>query len=139
MSFIYALPDEIKSGKTTDVYFERTLQTLTGEGLDRVEVAAEVTISAIPEDYKWVVYAGSIEVLRLLEGKRVNVYSVPEATLLRPADYRGVRMPVMVVEGPYGEFALYETALLGFLAAASGIATKAARVKKAAEDKIVLS
>jgi len=139
MSFLYALPDEIKSGKTTDVYFERTLKVLSGENLDQVEVAAEVTISGLPTGYKWAVYAGLREVLRLLEGKRVNVYSIPEGTLVRPTDHRGVRVPVMVIEGPYGEFAIYETALLGFLAAASGVATKAARIKKAAGDRVVLS
>ncbi len=139
MRFIYALPEEIAEGKTTDVYFERTLKTLREEGLDRVEVAAEVTVSALPRDYKWFVFAGLADVLRLLEGKGVDVYAAPEGTVLRPTDYHGVRVPVVVVEGPYGEFAIYETALLGFLASASGIATKAARVKKAAGGKLVLS
>jgi len=139
MGFIYALPDDVRSGKTTDVYFERTLKVLKKEGLDRVEVHAEVTASAFPSGYSWAVYAGLREVLKLLEGKGVDVYSLPEGTLIRQNDARGFRIPVMAIEGPYGEFALYETALLGFLAAASGVATKAARVKKAAGDKIVLS
>lgn len=139
MAFIYALPEDVRSGRTTDVYFERTLKTLKGEGLDEIEVAAEVTISALPREYKWAIFAGLREVLRTLEGKRVNVYSIPEGVLVRPSDHRGVKLPVLVVEGPYAEFAVYETALLGFLAAASGVATKAARVKRAAGDKLVLS
>jgi len=137
--FLYALPEDVKNAKTTDVYFERTLKVLREEGLDRVEVHAEVTISALPSDYSWAVYAGLREVLKLLDGKNVDVYSLPEGTLVRPNDFRGYKIPVMAIEGPYGEFALYETALLGFLAAASGVATKAARVKKAAGSKLVLS
>mgnify|MGYP003694751595 CR=1 FL=1 len=38
--------------------------------------------------------------------------------------------PVVVVEGNYLDWAEYETALLGFLCQASGIATKAARCKR---------
>ncbi|MCS7104540.1 MAG: nicotinate phosphoribosyltransferase [Thermofilaceae archaeon] len=139
MTFIYATADEIKGGKTTDVYFLRTLETLKKEGLGGVEVYAEVTVSALPKGYKWAVYAGLREVLHLLEGKKVNVFSLHEGTLIKPSDYRGIRVPVMALEGPYEEFALHETALLGFLASASGVATKAARVKKAAGRKMVLS
>jgi nicotinate phosphoribosyltransferase len=137
--FLWATPEDVRGARTTDVYFERTLKVLKGEGLDRVEVHAEITISALPSGYGWAVYAGLREVLKLLEGKGVDVYSLPEGTLVRQNDARGYRIPVMAIEGPYGEFALYETALLGFLAAASGVATKAARVKKAAGNKLVLS
>lgn len=139
MGFIYALPSDIMDGRTTDVYFERTLTVLRKEGLDKVEVHAEVTASAFPSGYSWAIYAGLREVLKLLEGKDVDVYSLPEGTLFRQYDARGFRVPVMAIEGPYGAFAIYETAILGFLAAASGVASKAARVKKAAGDKLVLS
>ena len=139
MAFIYALPEDIREGRTTDVYFERTLKVLRAEGLDGVEVYAEVTASGIPRGYRWAIYAGLREVLKLLEGRRVNVYSLPEATLFKPLDANGVKVPVMAIEGPYGEFAVFETALLGFLSTASGIATKAARVKKAARGRPVLS
>ena len=43
--------------------------------------------------------------------------------------------PVLVIEGTYVEWAEYETALLGFLCQASGIATKAARCKRAAGER----
>jgi nicotinate phosphoribosyltransferase len=56
-----------------------------------------------------------------------------EGTLFEPYQ------PVMVVEGTYVEWAQYETALLGLLCQASGIATKAARCKKAAGDRQVIS
>jgi nicotinate phosphoribosyltransferase len=43
------------------------------------------------------------------------------------------------IEGTYVEWAQYETALLGLLCQASGIATKAARCKKAAGERQVIS
>jgi nicotinate phosphoribosyltransferase len=46
---------------------------------------------------------------------------------------------VLRIEGTYVEWAQYETALLGLLCQASGIATKAARCKKAAGDRHVIS
>ena len=56
-----------------------------------------------------------------------------EGTLFAPYE------PVLVVEGTYVEWAKYETALLGFLCQASGIATKAARCKRAAGERQVIS
>src|SRR2546428_7602788 len=47
--------------------------------------------------------------------------------------------PVLRIEGTYVEWAQYETALLGLLCQASGIATKAARCKKAAGERQVIS
>jgi nicotinate phosphoribosyltransferase len=46
---------------------------------------------------------------------------------------------VLTIEGRYVDFAQYETALLGLLCQASGVATKAARCKKAAGDHPVVS
>lgn len=137
--FIYATFDEIKAGLTTDIYFVRTRRILEKYGLLDAEVHMEVTASRLPEDYRWGVFAGLREVLKLLEGKRVTVRALPEGTLFKAQDYYGYKIPVLTVEGPYGEFVELETPLLGFLASASGIATKAARVKKAAGDKLVLS
>ncbi|MEM2217373.1 MAG: nicotinate phosphoribosyltransferase [Thermofilaceae archaeon] len=139
MEFLFARSEEIKSGKTTDIYFERTLKVLERENLASTEVYAEVTASAIPHRYKWVIYAGLREALTLLEGRNISVYSIPECTLFYPVDVNKVKTPVLAVEGPYEEFAVFETALLGFLASASGGTTKAARVKKAACNRPVLS
>jgi nicotinate phosphoribosyltransferase len=47
--------------------------------------------------------------------------------------------PVLFVAGKYLDFARYETPILGFLCHASGIATKAAKVKLAAGGKRVIS
>ena len=47
--------------------------------------------------------------------------------------------PVFTVSGPYGAFCEMETAMLGLVCQASGIATAASRVKRAAGDRQVLS
>src|SRR6266511_383091 len=51
----------------------------------------------------------------------------------------GPHEPVLVIEGTYIEWAEYETALLGLLCQASGIDTKAARCKRAAGERAVIS
>lgn len=137
--FIYATFDEIREGATTDVYFTRTRRILERYGLLDAMVHMEITTSRLPGDYRWAVFAGLREVLKLLKGKRITLRSMPEGEIFTPGDFYGNRVPVMSIEGPYGEFLELETPLLGFLASASGIATKAARVKKAAGDRLVLS
>src|SRR5262249_58206179 len=51
----------------------------------------------------------------------------------------GPYQPVLTLEGTYVEWARYETALLGLICQASGVATKAARCKKAAVERQVIS
>src|SRR5438552_15373838 len=75
----------------------------------------------------------------MIVGLNVRVISFPEGTLFRPVDSSGVREPVMVIEGRYLDFCIYETPLLGFLCQASGIATMASRVRRAAGTKTVVS
>jgi len=123
---------EIKSGEVYDVYFERTVEILKARG-DRRRVKAEVYLKALPEDWEWSVLAGIEEAAALLEGLPVDVRAMDEGTIFAPYQ------PVMVVEGVYVDWAQYETALLGVLCQASGIATKAARCKKAAGDRPVIS
>ncbi|HEX5816808.1 MAG TPA: nicotinate phosphoribosyltransferase [Methylomirabilota bacterium] len=123
---------EIKSGEVYDVYFERTVEILKARG-DRRCVKAEVYLKALPEDWEWGVLAGIEEAAALLEGLPVDVRAMDEGTIFAPYQ------PVMVVEGVYVDWAQYETALLGVLCQASGIATKAARCKKAAGDRPVIS
>ncbi|WP_025270668.1 nicotinate phosphoribosyltransferase [Hippea sp. KM1] len=122
----------IKSGRVTDVYFERALEVIGAKGLDKT-VKAEITVKGLPEGYDWAVFCGLEEVLELLEGKQVNLRAVPEGTVFKE------NQPVIEIEGKYSEFAVYETAILGFLCEESGVATKAARMKKAAGGKTVLS
>ncbi len=137
--FFIATEEEIKDGKVTDIYFVRTRNILESDGLGNIVVAAEFTASSLPNNYKWFVFAGIREVLHLLEGLPVDVYAVPEGTILTPRDRNGVRVPVMMIIGPYSKFAIYETPILGFLAAATGYATKAARLRKRAGDVPIIN
>src|SRR5947208_8798837 len=123
---------EIKGGEVYDVYFERTVQILKARG-DRKRVKAEVYLKALPEDWDWAVLAGIEEAAALLEGVPVDVRAMDEGTIFAPYQ------PIMVLEGVYVDWARYETALLGVLCQASGIATKAARCKKAAGERQVIS
>jgi nicotinate phosphoribosyltransferase len=130
--FHTAADADIKSGEVSDVYFTRTVQILTHRN-DRKRVKAEVYVKSLPEDWQWGILAGIEEVAALLEGQPVDVSAMDEGLLFEPYQ------PVLRIEGTYVEWAKYETALLGLLCQASGIATKAARCKKAAGERQVIS
>jgi nicotinate phosphoribosyltransferase len=127
-----ARDDDILSGRTTDVYFQRTVEVLKNAGLSDVKVRAEFHVSSLPRDYKWAVFTGLKEVIEVLRGRRVTLYAMPEGTVFYENE------PVMVIEGPYLEFAVLETAILGILRHYSSISTKAARIKKLVGDKTCL-
>ncbi len=137
--FHVATEEEIKNGVTTDVYFSRTREILEKEGLADLHVTAEITTSSLPKNWEWGILAGVEEALHLLEDINVDVKSFPEGTLFHASDASGVREPVMVLEGRYLDFCTYETPLLGLLCHASGIATMAARVRRSAGTKTILS
>lgn len=124
--------EDIISGKATDIYFVRTIEALRAAGLDNAVVRAEFHVASLPRGYKWAVFAGLKEALYVLEGRPVTVYSLPEGTLF------GENEPLMVIEGRYVDFAVFETTLLGILRHYTSIASKAARVKKAARGKTCL-
>ena len=123
---------EIKTGKVTDAYFPRTLEVLKALHIDK-RVTAEFTAKSLPHGWPWGILAGIEECAELLTGLKVSVRSMKEGALFKPYQ------PVMEIEGPYSSFGRYETALLGLLCQATGVATKAARCKKAAGDRLVIS
>jgi nicotinate phosphoribosyltransferase len=137
--FHYATDEEIKKGETTDIYFVRTKQVLEAKKLTKIHAYAEVTPGVLPRGWPWGILCGIEEEARLFEGCPVDVYSMPEGSVFYHKDSKGIREPVMFIEGPYGEFCLLETPLLGLLCQASGVATRAARVKKVAGEKLVLA
>ena len=124
--------DEILSGVITDIYFERTKRIIERSGLSDVKVRMEAHVYSLPEGYEWAIYAGLEEVLAMLRGKPIDVYSLPEGTIFKAKE------PLLMIEGRYVDFGIFETALLGILRFASSIATKAARIKIAAGGKTVL-
>jgi nicotinate phosphoribosyltransferase len=115
------------------VYFARTVEILKARGITK-RVKAEIRLKSFPQsDWSFGVLAGIEEAAGLLEGLPVDAWAMDEGTLFGP------HQPVLVVEGTYVEWAEYETALLGLLCQASGIATKAARCKRAAGERQVIS
>jgi nicotinate phosphoribosyltransferase len=123
-------PATIHEGRATDAYFERTVETL-----EHVEsnphVVAEVTADQFSTgDFE--VLAGIADAAHLLAGRGIDVDALAEGQLFDGG-------PVMTIEGPYLEFARLETALLGFLSHASGMATNALRARRAAPDSSLLS
>jgi len=138
-AFHIATDEEIRAGRTTDVYFVRTKEVLKAKGKERVRVVTEVTAGRLPEGMPWGILCGIEEVAHLFEGLPVDVYSMPEGSVFYPADTRGVREPVIIIEGAYYDFCTMETPLLGLICQESGVATRAARVRMAAGEKIVVA
>ncbi len=127
-----AEPDDIAGGKITDIYFKRTIEILRSRKIDR-RVKAEITAKTLPVGWPWAILAGVEECGELLQTLKVSVRGLQEGTVFRPYE------PVMELEGMYTDFGIYETALLGLLCQASGIATQAARCKILAGDRTVIS
>ncbi len=130
--FHTATDEEIRQGRVTDVYFERTVAVLKKKGV-RKPVRAEFIAKKFPEDQRWAVLAGIQECVSLLSGLPVTVRALDEGTVFYPLE------PVLEVAGEYTAFALFETALLGMICQASGIATRAARCRRAAGERAVIS
>lgn len=130
--FHTAEPKEILKGKITDVYFERALKILKAKGVNPV-VKAEFIAKSFPDRWQWAVLAGMEEIAFLVKNLPVKVRALREGTVFYPYE------PVMEIEGRYQDFCVFETALLGLICQASGIATKAARLKKLAGKRLVVS
>ncbi|MCU0862106.1 MAG: hypothetical protein MUE65_07290, partial [Methanomassiliicoccales archaeon] len=137
--FYIASDQQIREGRTTDVYFQHTMQVLQAKGKAREEALAEFTVGGLPRSWPWGVLCGVEEVLRLFEGRKVDIRGLPEGTVFKAKSFGGIRVPVITIEGPYGEYCIYETPALGFLCHSSGVATMAARARIAAKDKTLLS
>jgi nicotinate phosphoribosyltransferase len=126
-----SLPDErIADGTATDAYFLRTEEALEHAGHDP-HVVAEVTRDQFPTG-EFDVLAGVEAVAELFSGMAVDVDALPPGS---PFDGG----PVLRIEGPYLEFARYETSLLGLLSQASAFATRALEARRAAPETTVIS
>lgn len=117
---------EILAGWTTDVYFLKTREILRHLQLDRTPVVAEVFASRPG------VLAGVSEVKALLAHTGAEVWALPEG------EEFAAREVIMRISGPYDDFGMYETALLGMLASSSGWATAARQCKQAAGSARVI-
>ena len=131
MGIFETVSDEtIKRGDCTDIYFVRTEEILENEQINPL-VSMEVTAAALPDS--WGVVCGLSDVLALLRGLPVSVDAMPEGTVFFPNE------PVLRITGRYRDFCRYETAILGFLCHASGIASATAHIKIEARNCPVYS
>jgi nicotinate phosphoribosyltransferase len=131
-------PDDIRAGRATDVYFLRGREVLEAEG-ENPPVVAEVRAASLPKDWPWAVFAGLDEVAWLLEGqgtessRGVELMAIPEGSVFYAEE------PILTVAGRYLDFGVLETALLGLISQASGVATMAARCRVAAGERPMYS
>ncbi len=123
--FHSATHEEIMQGLTSDVYFVRTRELLTRAGKENTSVVAEIFCS------KAGVLAGVDEVFNLLKNKEISLWAIPEGEDVQAKEV------IMRIRGPYDQFGMYETVMLGMLASATGWATAARACSKAADEKPV--
>jgi len=122
--------ETIRHGECTDIYFVRTEETLGRDNINPF-VSMEVTAAALPDT--WAVFCGLSDVISLLEDLPVSVEAMPEGTIFYKNE------PVLRISGKYRDFCRYETAILGFLCHASGIASAAAHITIVARGHPVYS
>ena len=130
--FHTASAEEIQKGHVAEASLALAREILMAERSNPA-VVAEVRASALPPAWPWGVFAGLEEALELLRGSAVRLEALPEGSVFYAEE------PVLTVAGPYQEFGMLETSLLGLLSAASGVATSAARFKRAARGRPVYS
>ena len=131
MALFETVSDEtIKRGTCTDIYFVRTEEALEKENINPF-VSMEVTAASLPDT--WAVFCGLSDVITLLEDLPVTVEAMPEGTIFFTNE------PVLRISGKYRDFCRYETAILGFLCHASGVASAAAHIMVAAQGRPVYS
>jgi nicotinate phosphoribosyltransferase len=129
-TFDLSTPEEIRSGAVTDVYFLRAREVMRAAGEDP-QVVVELRAEGLPASWPWAVFSGLDSVLDVLENRPLDVEALPEGSVFYAEE------PVLVITGRYLDFSLLETAILGLVCQASGIATAAARCRIAAEDRPV--
>jgi nicotinate phosphoribosyltransferase len=124
--FFSASHEEIFSGMTTDIYFVKTRDVLRRCGKLDTPVTAEFFTRNEG------IFAGMPEVMRLLEGKDLQIEALDEGASFESRDV------VLRITGSYAEFGMYETVILGMLASSTGWATAARECVEAAGGKPVL-
>ncbi|MFQ5940983.1 MAG: nicotinate phosphoribosyltransferase [Nitrososphaerales archaeon] len=135
-TFWISKEDEIKQGKTTDVYLLYTRDVLKNVNKNQ-RVVIEVFTRSV--DCNWGVVTGIYEVAKLLEGMNVNVRAMEEGEIFQTSKDSVVYEPVMQIEATYTDIAIYENPILGLLCFSSGVSTKVAKIRIAAGDKNVFS
>lgn len=134
--FWIAKEEEVKQGLTTDAYFLYTKEILEKE---MINPRATIEVFARKVDNNWGLVLGIYEVAKLLEGMNINVDAMEEGELFLTSDLTSIYEPVLSIEANYADISIFENPVLGFLCFASGVASKAARIRLAADNKALLS
>jgi nicotinate phosphoribosyltransferase len=124
---------EILSGDSADVYFARAEEILRREGLDplvtmEVFARADAVLCGIDE--------AKILIAHVLEGAapdEVRVEALDDGDTIMPKEI------VLRIRARYRQFGLYETAVLGMMAQATGWATAARECVEAAAPQPIIS
>lgn len=136
--FWLANENEIKDGRTTDMYFVNTKEVLQKNNIDS-DVVMEVYARDLPYSQNWGILTGVYEAAKLLEGLPIDVWSFEEGAVFVADSSTVIYEPLMVIAGKYGTFAEYETPLLGLLSSSTSVSTRAARFRVAAGEKLLFS
>ena len=123
-------PPEEADANPVESHAAVTREALAAGGRDP-EVVAEIRATLLPEGRPWAVLAGLRDALKGLEGRDVEVIAIPEGSVFYPEE------PVVSIAGRYLAFSDLATSLVGRLAHGSGIASAAARMKRAAQGRPV--
>lgn len=124
--FNIATEEEIKAGLASDVYFERSIQGIESLDVDD-HSSADITVSG-PLD-TWLTFSGLDEILKLFAGIDVDIYAIPEGTILSPRDSNGYPIPFIRIKGKYRDYGKFETSLLGFICHSSGVSTYSSKIR----------
>ncbi|MFQ6011676.1 MAG: nicotinate phosphoribosyltransferase [Nitrososphaerales archaeon] len=136
--FWLATEDEIKTSKTTDVYFNYTSDVLKRQKVSP-EVVMQVYARAVPYSENWGVVTGIYEVAKLLQGLPIDVKGMEEGEIFQCSTESVIYEPVLEIRGKYTSFAQYENPILGLLGTSSSVSTKSARIRSSIGDKLAYS
>ena len=136
--FWLASEKEIRNAKTTDSYFMNTKRVLQRNRIN-TSVVMEVYARDVPYFDKWGVVSGIYEVAKLLEGLPINVWAFDEGEIFVADRLKAIYEPLMILEGRYVDFAEFENPILGLLASSTSVSTRAAKLRLAANSKLLIS
>jgi nicotinate phosphoribosyltransferase len=136
--FWLATEKEIRNAATTDAYFLHTKKVLRRNNIDS-SVVMEVYARDVPYADNWGILSGVYEAEKLLEGLPVDVWAFDEGSVFVADRNTALYEPLIVIEGRYVDFVEYENPLLGLLSSSTSVSTRAAKLRMAAESKLLLS
>ncbi|HEV2225899.1 MAG TPA: nicotinate phosphoribosyltransferase [Nitrososphaerales archaeon] len=136
--FWLATEKEIRNAETTDAYFLHTKKVLRRNNIDS-RVVMEVYARDVPYSDNWGILSGVYEAAKLLEGLPVDVWAFDEGSVFVADRNTTIYEPLMVIEGKYVDFVEYENPLLGLLSSSTSVSTRAAKLRMAAGEKLLLS